>query len=32
MTFLRPAVLLWLACLKDDEWVALNDLAQQSGQ
>ena len=29
LTFLRPAVLLWLACLKDDEWVALDDLAQQ---
>ena len=27
-TFLRPAVLLWLACLQDDEWVALDDLAQ----
>ncbi len=29
LTFLRPAVLLWLACLQDDEWVALDDLAQQ---
>src|SRR5208282_4638459 len=29
LSFLRPAVLLWLACLKDDEWVALDDLAQQ---
>lgn len=29
LTFLRPAVLLWLACLNDDEWVALDDLAQQ---
>ncbi len=29
LTFLRPTLLLWLACLKDDEWVALDDLAQQ---
>ena len=29
LTFLRPTVLLWLACLQDDEWVALDDLAQQ---
>ena len=29
LTYLRPAVLLWLACLKDDEWVALDDLAEQ---
>ncbi len=29
VTFLRPAVLLWLSCLQDDEWVALDDLAQQ---
>jgi len=29
LAFLRPAVLLWLTCLKEDEWVALDDLAQQ---
>ena len=29
LMFLRPAVLLWLACLKDHEWVALDDLALQ---
>ncbi len=27
MTYLRPAVLLWLATLGDAEWVALEDLA-----
>ena len=29
LTFLRPPLLLWLACLQEDEWVALDDLAQQ---
>ena len=28
LPFLRPALLLWLACLADDEWVALDDLAE----
>ena len=26
LPFLRPALMLWLACLGDDEWVALDDL------
>jgi hypothetical protein len=28
LTFLRPVLLLWLASLADDEWVALDDLAE----
>jgi len=28
LTYLRPAVLLWLAALGDSEWVALDDLAE----
>jgi hypothetical protein len=28
LAYLRPAVLLWLACLADDEWLALDDLAE----
>jgi hypothetical protein len=28
LAFLRPAVLLWLASLGEDEWVALDDLAE----
>jgi hypothetical protein len=28
LAVLRPSVLLWLACLGDDEWVALDDLAE----
>ena len=27
LSFLRPALLLWLASLGDDQWVALDDLA-----
>jgi hypothetical protein len=28
VTFLRPALLLWLACLEESQWVALEDLAE----
>jgi hypothetical protein len=28
LAFLRPAILLWLACLGEDQWVALDDLAE----
>jgi hypothetical protein len=28
LAFVRPALLLWLACLNADQWVALDDLAQ----
>ena len=28
LPFLRPVLLLWLACLADEEWVALDDLAE----
>ena len=29
MHFLRPALLLWLACLEPEEWVTLEELANQ---
>jgi hypothetical protein len=29
LAFLRPAVLLWLATLEDDDWTTLDDLAEQ---
>jgi hypothetical protein len=28
LAFLRPAVLLWLTCLREEEWIALDDLAE----